>query len=93
MKDNKAQWIANCRSDRAQRIAQASIYVLRVGPPVPNQMQTLENMLADNMVGLYRIAKKDAAVSQSEQNQYLDSCDFSPSPESLKSLLSYMITN
>ena len=89
---SKGQWIANCREDRVERIARASIYVLQVGPPKPNQMQTQANLEAEGLVGLYRVAEKDAQTSLHDQNQYLESSDFLPSPESLKNLLSYMVS-
>lgn len=81
------EWIANCKLERVERISAASIYVLEVGPPRPNQLQTLENLQAEGLVGLYRTSKKDDATSRKDQNQYLSSLDFTPSPEGLKSLL------
>ena len=88
--NNTGQWIANCKVERVKRIARASIYVLTVGPPQPNQTQTLQSLMADGLVGLYRVGKKDEKTSQRDQNQYLKSSDFLPSPESLKSMLNYM---
>ncbi|MDR1398253.1 MAG: hypothetical protein LBJ14_11070 [Desulfarculales bacterium] len=81
------QWIANCKKERAERIASASIYILEVGPPVPNQLQTLEKLQADNFIGLYRLEKKETETILREQNNYLHASEFTPSPESLKNLL------
>jgi hypothetical protein len=81
------QWIANCKKEKTERIASASIYVLRVGPPVPNQLQTLEKLKAEGFVGLYRLEKKETETALREQNSYLHASEFAPSPESLKNLL------
>ena len=77
---NTGQWIANCKTERVKRIARASVYVLEVGPPRPNQTQTLQNLKAEGLVGLYRVGKKDEKTSQIDQNHYLRSSDFLPSP-------------
>ena len=86
MADN-GQWIANCKQDRVERISAASIYVLHVGPPVPNQLQTLEKLQDEGFVGLYRTVKKEDLIARRDQDNYLNSSEFVPSPESLRSLL------
>jgi hypothetical protein len=81
------QWIANCKKERVERICAASIYTLRVGAPVPNQLQTLEKLEADGFVGLYRLQKKESGTIQRDQNNYLHTSAFVPTPETLKNLL------
>jgi hypothetical protein len=81
------EWIANCKMERVERIAYASIYVLEVGPPRPNQLQTLDNLQAEGIVGLYRLSKKNDAATRYGQERYLKNSDFMPSPESLRNLL------
>lgn len=83
----KQDWIANCKPDRVERIRAASIYHLQVGPPKPNQLQTMEGLLSDGIVGLYRTGKKDQGVVRGDQARYLADSDFSPSPEALRDLL------
>lgn len=70
-----------------QRISSASIFLLRVGPPRPNQLQTLEGLEADGMVGLYRVGKKDQDSARADQELYLNQSEFLPSPEALRDLL------
>jgi hypothetical protein len=81
------EWIANCKRERVERIADASIYVLKVGPPRPNQLQTLDNLEAEDIVGLYRLTKKNDDAARCDQERYLRNSDFMPSPESLRHLL------
>lgn len=83
----KGDWIANCLPDRVARISQASVFLLKVGPPKPNQMQTLDDLEQRGLVGLYRVGKKKEAAIQKEQENYLSESDFSPSPEVLLSFL------
>lgn len=75
----KGEWIANCLPDRVARISSASVYRLRVGPPVPNQMQCYEDLVEQGMVGLYRMGKKAQGKVQAEQQKYLDESEFKPS--------------
>jgi len=84
---NRGEWIANCLPDRVPRIAAASVYHLRVGPPRPNQLQTLEDLKAKGLVGLYRLGKKDPADVRAGQHQYLRSSPFAPSPGVLRDFL------
>jgi hypothetical protein len=86
----RGEWIANCRPERVQRISSASIFLLRVGPPRPNQLQTQEGLESDGMVGLYRVGKKDQELARSDQEQYLNQSEFLPSPEALRDLLGSM---
>lgn len=81
------QWIANCKPERVDRISSASIFILRVGPPRPNQMQTQEALEADGLVGLYRVAKKDQLDVRNGQEAYLRDTDFLPSPDTLRGML------
>lgn len=83
----KGQWIANCRPERVARISSASIFILNVGPPRPNQMQTQEALEADGLVGLYRVGKKDQLEARSSQEAYLRDTDFLPSPDILRGML------
>lgn len=80
-------WVANCKPDRVERISAASVYLLEIGPPRPNQMQTLEGLEADGVVGLYKVGKKSPPEALAGQQAYLQSSEFSPSPESLREFL------
>lgn len=80
-------WVANCKPDRVERIAAASVYDLVVGPPKPNQINSLEDLAEKGIVGLYRIAKKADERIEADQKRYLDESDFLPSPAMLKSFL------
>lgn len=84
---HKGEWIANCLPDRVDRISAASIYLLQVGPPRPNQLQTLEDLLEQGMVGLYRVGKKHASEAAAGQEEYLRNSPFTPSPGILKDFL------
>ena len=81
------QWVANCKPDRVERIAAASVYDLVVGPPKPNQINSLEDLAEQGIVGLYRVAKKAEAQIAADQKRYLEESDFMPSPAILKSFL------
>jgi len=70
-----------------QRISAASVFLLRVGPPRPNQLQTLEGLEADGYVGLYRVGKKDESTARNDQETYLAQSEFLPTPEALRDLL------
>ncbi|KIX11901.1 hypothetical protein [Dethiosulfatarculus sandiegensis] len=83
----KGDWIANCLPDRVARISQASVFLLKVGPPRPNQMQTLDDLEQRGLVGLYRVGKKKEAAIQKGQESYLQESDFTPSPDVLLSFL------
>ncbi|MFH1035418.1 MAG: hypothetical protein V1806_12995 [Pseudomonadota bacterium] len=83
----RGEWIANCRPDRVQRISSASIFNLRVGPPRPNQLQTMEGLESEGIVGLYRVGKKQDQDARADQERYLAESEFLPSPESLRDLL------
>lgn len=83
----KGDWIANCLPDRAEHIADASVYRLQVGPPRPNQMQKYEDLVEKGMVGLYRLEKKDSRAIKSGQKTYLQESDFKPAPGVLLSFL------
>lgn len=83
----RGEWIANCRPERVQRISSASVFLLQVGPPRPNQLQTREGLESDGYVGLYRIGKKDDPAARADQERYLSESEFLPSPESLRDLL------
>ena len=80
----KGEWIANCMPDRVARISSASVYLLRVGPPVPNQMQRLEDLEDQGMVGLYRMGKKSTEETQVGQASYLQESEFAPAPGVLR---------
>lgn len=84
---HKGDWIANCLPDRVERISAASVYLLRVGPPRPNQLQNLEDLEEQGMVGLYRVGKKPDDDVRQGQRSYLDSSPFAPSPGVLKGFL------
>lgn len=84
------KWIANCLPERVSRIANASVYVLEVGPPQPNQLQTQEDLEAQGLVGLYRTAKKEKKQINQDQQAYLTSSDFDPSPSVLRGFLEPM---
>ena len=83
----RGEWIANCKPDRVDRIRSASVFRLQVGPPRPNQIQTMDGLLADGVVGLYRVDKKAEPEVRSDQARYLAESDFAPSPEALRDLL------
>jgi hypothetical protein len=72
---------------RVDRIRSASIFDLKIGPPRPNQLQTLEDLVAEGLVGLYKGDKKTSDAASQDQARYLDSADFSPSPGLLVDLL------
>jgi hypothetical protein len=86
----KGDWIANCLPDRVERISAASVYLLRVGPPKPNQLQNMEDLVEQGMVGLYKTGKKDEADVREGQALYLSKSPFAPSPSSLKGFLGPM---
>ena len=88
----RGDWIANCLPDRVERIAAASVYHLEVGPPRPNQMQTLEDLLAKGMVGLYRVGKKSEAEIRAGQARYLAESPFAPAPGVLRHYLGPIAT-
>ena len=54
----QGEWIANCKPDRVDRIQAASVFLLKVGPPQPNQLQTKQDLEERGLVGLYRIGEK-----------------------------------
>ena len=81
------EWIANCKPDRVDRIRSAGVFRLQVGPPRPNQFQTMDGLLADGIVGLYRVEKKAEPEALADQARYLAESDFSPSPQALRDLL------
>ncbi len=83
----KGEWIANCLPDRVDRISAASVYLLRVGPPRPNQMQNLEDLHEKGVVGLYRFGKKSREDAARSQHEYLQNSDFTPTPSMLFSFL------
>lgn len=87
---HKGDWIANCLPDRVERISAASIYLLQVGPPRPNQLQNMEDLLEQGMVGLYRTGKKAEEEVREGQALYLKNSPFTPSPSSLKGFLGPM---
>jgi hypothetical protein len=70
-----------------QRISSASVFHLQVGPPRPNQLQTMEGLLSDGLVGLYRVGKKEDPLARADQERYLAQSEFMPSPEALRDLL------
>ena len=81
---HQGEWIANCMPDRVARISAASVFLLQVGPPKPNQMQRQEDLEQQGMVGLYRMGKKSEQEAQAGQTSYLSQSDFSPSPGILR---------
>lgn len=83
----RGEWIANCRPERVQRIAAASIFHLLVGPRRPNQLQTTEGLESEGIVGLYRVGKKDEQAARADQERYLAQSEFLPTPEALRDLL------
>ncbi len=83
----RGEWIANCKPERVQRICSASVFMLRVGPPRPNQLQTTEGLESEGIVGLYRMGKKDDQEARADQERYLAQSEFLPSPEALRDLL------
>jgi hypothetical protein len=76
-----------------ERISSASVFLLRVGPPRPNQMQTQQALEADGLVGLYRVGKKDQLEVRSGQESYLRDTDFLPSPDTLRGMLGPLNAN
>ena len=86
----KGDWIANCLPDRVERISAASVYLLRVGPPKPNQLQNMDDLLEQGMVGLYRMGEKEEEEVREGQALYLKSSPFAPSPGTLKGYLGPM---
>lgn len=87
---HKGDWIANCLPDRVERISAASVYLLRVGPPKPNQLQNMDDLVEQGMVGLYRLKKKADDDVRKGQAHYLESSPFAPSPSALKGFLGPM---
>jgi hypothetical protein len=83
----KGDWIANCLPERVERISAASVYLLRVGPPRPNQLQNMEDLVEQGMVGLYRLGKKADDDVRKGQAHYLETSPFAPSPSVLKGFL------
>ena len=83
----RGEWIANCKPDRVDRIRSASVFRLQVGPPRPNQFQTMDGLLSDGIVGLYREGRKGEFEARNDQARYLAESDFVPSPEALRDLL------
>ena len=83
----QGEWIANCLPDRVDRIKSASVFMLSVGPPIPNQMQTQEDLLERGLVGLYRTGKKSEVAVRRDQESYLRQSDFTPSPGALRSIM------
>ncbi|ADK86469.1 hypothetical protein Deba_3116 [Desulfarculus baarsii DSM 2075] len=77
-------WVANCQPERVTRIVTASVYELVVGPPKPNQIQTMDDLLEQGLVGLYRTGRKDATRAREDQRRYLAESDFDPTPALLK---------
>ena len=80
----RGEWVANCPPERVARIAAASVYVLEVGPPRPNRMQTQEELVRQGLVGLYRVGRKDPERIARDQKSYLEESQFVPSPGVLK---------
>ena len=56
---HSGEWIANCLPERVERISAASVYRLKVGPPRPNQLQTMDDLEEKGLVGLYRLEAKN----------------------------------
>ncbi len=83
----RGEWIANCMPSRVERIRSASVFKLQVGPPVPNQLQTQEDLEARGMVGLYRLDKKSEQETRQDQKRYLDQNRFMPSPRVIRDML------
>lgn len=84
---NRGQWIANCVPTRVDRIRSASIFRLEVGPPVPNQLQNLEDLESRGMVGLYRNEKKSEEEAREDQERYLSQNRFMPTPQVIRDML------
>lgn len=84
---NRGEWIANCLPNRVDRIQSASIFRLEVGPPVPNQLQTLEDLKDRGMVGLYRLEKKTEQDRCADQERYLHQSEFMPTPRVIRDML------
>ena len=76
----QGEWIANCKPDRVDRIQAASVFLLKVGPPQPNQLQTLKDLQERGLVGLYRIGEKAPHDIRQGQENYLRESDFLPTP-------------
>ncbi len=87
MSAEKGEWIANCLPEKVERIRAASVFRLEVGPPRPNQMQNLDDLLEQGLVGLYRVGKKKPDEIQRGQQSYLRQSDFAPTPGVLLSFL------
>lgn len=83
----KGEWIANCLPDRVERIRSASIFLLRTGPPIPNQLQTQEDLIARGLVGLYRVGKKKDDEVAAGQRTYLETSPFTPQPGLLRDFM------
>jgi hypothetical protein len=47
----------------------------------------MEGLLAEGIVGLYRVGKKEAQEVAQDQRTYLSQSEFLPSPNSLRGLL------
>jgi len=86
----KGEWIANCLPDRVERISAASVYLLQVGPPRPNQLQNLDDLVEQGMVGLYRVGKKNHDQVRHGQTRYLEESPFAPVPGVLKEFMGSM---
>lgn len=76
----QGEWIANCKPDRVDRIRAASVFLLQVGPPQPNQLQTLQDLEDRGLVGLYRVGEKSPPDIRQGQETYLKESDFMPTP-------------
>jgi len=89
----QGEWIANCLPERVDRIRAASVFLLNVGPPQPNQMQTQEDLEERGLVGLYRVGEKSAQQIRAGQESYLKASDFMPTPAVLLSFWGPRNTN
>jgi hypothetical protein len=84
---HSGEWIANCLPERVERISAASVYRLKVGPPRPNQLQTMDDLEEKGLVGLYRLEAKNPEAIRSDQAQYLRASPFAPAPGALRSYM------
>ncbi|MCB2188353.1 MAG: hypothetical protein KQJ78_18185 [Deltaproteobacteria bacterium] len=73
--------------ERVDRITNASVYVLEVGPPQANQLQTLEDLELKGLVGLYRVGEKNRDQIKKDQASYLAQSDFLPTPSVMKGFM------
>lgn len=76
----QGEWIANCQPDRVDRIQAASVFLLKVGPPQPNQLQNRRDLEERGLVGLYRTGEKPTRDIRQGQATYLRESDFLPTP-------------